>query len=72
MLAGGAMAINGCAEYLKKQREIDRLAEELHRLKQKFRYQDRQVTEGFFSSATPSAKRPVKAHTPPRSPIRRL
>jgi len=38
ILAGGAMAINGCAECLKKQREIDRLAEALQRLKQKLRY----------------------------------
>jgi transposase len=59
------MAINGCAECLKKQREIDRLTEELQRLRQKLRYQERQATEGFFGSATPSAKRPVKANTPP-------
>jgi transposase len=65
ILAGVAMAINGCAECLKKQREIDRLIEELQRLKQKLRYQERQATEGFFGSATPSAKRPVKASTPP-------
>jgi hypothetical protein len=58
------MAINGCAECLKKQREIDRLIEELQRLKQKLRYQERQATEGFFGSATPSVKRPVKANTP--------
>jgi transposase len=58
------MAINGCAECLKKQRQIDRLTEELQRLKQKLRYQERQVTEGFFGSATSSAKQPVKANTP--------
>jgi Magnesium chelatase, subunit ChlI len=65
MLAGGVMAMNGCAECLKKPREIDRLAEALQRLKQKLRDQGRQTTEGFFGSATPSAKRPVKANTPP-------
>jgi transposase len=59
------MALNGCAECLKKQQEIDRLTEELQRLRQKLRYQERQVTEGFFGSATPSAKRPVNANTPP-------
>ena len=59
------MALNGCAECLKKQPEIDRLTEELQRLRQKLRYQERQVTEGFFGSATPSAKRPVNANTPP-------
>jgi hypothetical protein len=62
---GGVMALNGCAECLKKQREIDRRTEELQRLKQKLRYQERQATEGFFGSATPSAKRPVKASLPP-------
>jgi hypothetical protein len=63
------MAINGCAECLKKQREIDRLTEELQRLKQKLRYQERQATEGFFGSATPSAQLPVKPNTqPPKAP----
>jgi transposase len=59
------MAINGCAECLKKQREIDRLTAALQRLKQQLRYQERQAAEGFFGSATPSAKRPVKTNTPP-------
>jgi hypothetical protein len=62
---GAAMAINGCAECLKKQREIDRLTEEIHGLRQKLRYQGRRAIEGFFGSATPSAKRPVTANTPP-------
>lgn len=66
------MAIHGCAECLKKQREIDRLTEELQRLRQKLRYQERHATEGFFGSATPSAKRPVKANTTPsQEPKRR-
>jgi transposase len=59
------MAVNGCAECLKKQREIDRLTEENHRLKPRLRYQERQAAEGFFGAATPSAKLPVKANTPP-------
>jgi hypothetical protein len=59
------MAINGCAECLKKPREIDRLTAALQRLKQQLRYQERQATEGFFGSATPSVKRPVKTNTPP-------
>jgi transposase len=58
------MAINGCAECLKKQQEIDRLTEALQRLQQKLRYHERQATEGFFGSATPSAKLPGKANTP--------
>ena len=57
------MAINGCAECLKKPREIDRLTEELQRLKQKLRYQVRQAQEGFFGSSTSSAKRPAKPST---------
>src|SRR6266699_5721687 len=68
-MVGVVMVINGCAECLKKQREIDRLTEALQRLKQKLRYQERQATEGFFGSATPSAKRPVKTNTsPPLAP----
>ena len=47
------MTINGCAECLKKQREIDQLTEELQRLRQKLRYQERQAMAGFFGSATP-------------------
>jgi len=58
------MALHGCAECLKKQQKIDRLTEALQRLQQKLRYQERQATEGFFGSATPSAKLPVKANTP--------
>jgi transposase len=64
LMAGVAMAINGCAECLKKQCEIDRLTEEIQGLRHKLRYQERQAIEGFFGSATPSAKRPVKANTP--------
>jgi hypothetical protein len=62
---GVVMAIKGCAECLKKQRAINRLTEELLRLKQKLRYQERQAMEGFFGLATASAKRSVKTNTPP-------
>ena len=55
--------INGCPECLKKQREIDTLREELQRLKQRLRYQERQAKEGFFGSSTPSSKIPVKPNT---------
>ena len=65
------MAMNGCPECLRKQREIDRLTEEHQRLKQRLRYQERRATEGFFGSATPSAKLPVKANTPPAQEPRR-
>jgi transposase len=45
---------------LKKQREIDGLKEEIHRLRQKLSYQGRKGKEGFFGSSTPSAKLPLK------------
>ena len=49
-----------CRECLSKQEEIYRLKEENKRLKVKLRKQDRQITEGFFGSSTPSSKKPVK------------
>jgi transposase len=51
----------GCFE---KQIEIDRLKEEVHRLKARLRYQQRTAGEGFFGSSTPSSKIPVKPNTP--------
>jgi len=49
-----------CRECLSKQEEIYRLKEEIKRLKDKVRYQNRQITEGFFGSSTPSSKKPLK------------
>jgi transposase len=54
------MAVNGCPVCLHKQRRIDELEEELKRLEAKLRYQERQGQEGFFGSATPSSKQPIK------------
>ena len=65
------MALNGCAECLRQPREVDRLTEELHRLKQRLQYQERRATEGFFGSATPAAKLPVKANMPPATEPKR-
>lgn len=48
---------------MKKQQEIDRLREENTRLKGRLRYQERTAKEGFFGSATPSSKIPVKPNT---------
>ena len=62
------MAIKGCAECLKKQREIDRLTEELQRLRQKLCHRERQATEGFFGSATPSAQGPSARRRASRAP----
>ena len=39
------MAFNNCPLCLEKQREIDRLTEEVERLKRKLRYQERQAAE---------------------------
>lgn len=47
---------------------MDRLQEENARLKARLRYQERTAREGFFGSATPSAKLPVKANTAPHGP----
>jgi transposase len=49
---------------LKKQQEIDRLREEIARLKARLRYQERTAREGFFGSSTPSSKIPVKPSAP--------
>ena len=52
--------VNNCDGCLEKQRIIDRLQEENLRLKQKLNQNQRKIKEGFFNSATPSAKIPVK------------
>ncbi len=54
-----------CEGCLEKQRRIDQLLDENQRLKAELRYRQRQATEGFFGSSTPSAQRPVKANSPP-------
>jgi transposase len=50
---------------LTRQREIDRLAEEVKRLKVALRNKERKVEQGLFGSSTSSAKLPVKANTEP-------
>lgn len=52
-----------CSECLKKQKEIDRLKQENISLKDKLRYQERKITEGYFASQTPSSKKPFKSNT---------
>ncbi len=47
----------GCFE---KQLRIDELQEEVIRLKQKLRYQERKTKDGYFGSSTPSSKKPFK------------
>lgn len=50
---------------------IDRLQEEIARLKARLRYQERTAKEGPFGSSTPSAKIPLKANAPPENSQRR-
>lgn len=50
---------------------IDRLQEEIVRLKARLRYQERTAKEGPFGSSTPSAKVPLKANAPPETSQRR-
>ena len=52
-----------CKECLQKQQKIDRLEEELRRVKAKLRYQERTAKEGPFGSSTPSSKVPLKANS---------
>lgn len=52
-----------CKDCLQKQQKIDRLEEELRRVKAKLRYQERTAREGPFGSSTPSSKVPLKANS---------
>jgi hypothetical protein len=52
-----------CRECIKKQEEIYRLKEELKNLKVTLRIQQRQITEGYFGSSTPSSKKPYKENS---------
>jgi transposase len=52
-----------CKGCLQKQQTIDRLQEELQRVKAKLRYQQRTAKEGAFGSSTPSSKVPVKPNS---------
>jgi transposase len=48
---------------LQKQQKIDRLEDELRRVKANLRYQERTAKEGPFGSSTPSSKVPLKANS---------
>lgn len=52
-----------CKGCLEKQQKIDRLEEQLRRVKAKLRYQERTAKEGPFGASTPSSKVPVKANS---------
>ena len=55
--------VNLCAGCLDKQREIDRLKEEVQRLRLKVCANQRKSAEGFFGSSTPSSQIPVKPNS---------
>lgn len=48
---------------MEKQLKIDRLEEEVQRLRSKVRYEERKATEGPFGSSTPPSKVPLKANS---------
>jgi hypothetical protein len=58
-----AVAANLCKGCLEKQREIDRLKEEIASLRIQLSQQKRKDRAGYFGSSTPSAKQPVKANS---------
>lgn len=55
--------VNSCEGCLAKQQVIDRQFEEINRLKQKLRVNQRKSAEGFFGLSTPSSQIPVKANS---------
>jgi hypothetical protein len=65
------LATTYCPVCLQKQLVIDRLQEEIVRLKARLRHQERTAKEGHFGASTPSAKIPLKANTPPEGSPRR-
>jgi len=56
-------SVNSCQGCFEKQREIDRLKEEIASLRTKLSKQKRADKEGFFGSSTPSSQVPVKANS---------
>lgn len=66
-----AAGVNLCSGCLDKQREIDRLKEEVQRLRLKVSANQRKSKEGFFGSSTPSSQVPVKQNSPAENQARR-
>lgn len=55
--------VNLCEGCLEKQRAIDRLREEVQRLKAQLNQRQRKQQEGIFGSSTPSSLKPIKANS---------
>src|SRR5215212_9068230 len=53
-----------CQSCLEKQREIDRLKEEVARLRIQLLQKKRKDKAGYWGASTPSSKQPVKANSP--------
>jgi transposase len=60
-----------CPACLQKQRQIDELKDEVRRLKDLLRRQERSAAEGPFGSSTPSSKVPFKPSAPEERQARR-
>jgi transposase len=58
------LGVNACSSCLEKQREIDRLRQEVTQLKAKLRYRERNQQQGPFGSSTPSSQIPLKTDSP--------
>lgn len=63
--------LNLCEGCLEKQREIDRLKEELQQLRVKLSAKKRKDQEGVFGSSTPSSQLPVKANATAEQALKR-
>lgn len=55
--------VNLCEGCFEKQREIDRLREEVQRLKARLNQRERKQKEGVFGSSTPSSLKLLKANS---------
>src|SRR5215210_6913693 len=58
-----SVSANTCQACLDKQREIDRLKQELQRLRIQLCQRKRKNKAGFFGSSTPSSQLPLKANS---------
>jgi transposase len=65
------MAWTYCPECLEKQRQIDDLKDQVRRLEDRLRFQERSAAEGPFGSSTPSSKVPFKPESPADRQARR-